>query len=460
MCCEEVCVEQRDVIVIGGGSAGEVLASDLAATGMSVVVVEDRLLGGQCPFWACMPAKALLRPGQVAGEATGVPGVSTPDVEAEAVFAWRNTVADNWDDTGHVAELVDDGVELIRGRGRLTGERTVEVEVEGDAPNLELQASRAVVIGTGARSAPLRVDGADDVDVWGSEQVTTASHAPERMLIIGGGPVGLESAQAFLSLGSRVVVVEAEDRLLSREDSFVGELVAEEFEQRGAHVLTGTTVERLEAAKGSVAVTLSTGEIFEVDQVVSALGRTPNTSDLGLDSVGLADEGPIAVDDSMRVRGHESWLYAIGDVNGRSMFTHSAKQHARIAAATIGGSSSSVAPSERAIPRCVFTDPAVAATGMTADAARRAGVEVHVTSADIGMLAEAGIWADEVRGRAQAVWKDDRLVGATLVGPGPVIELLSSFQMAILADMTVQQLRDFVPQFPSFSELWLDLLPR
>jgi pyruvate/2-oxoglutarate dehydrogenase complex dihydrolipoamide dehydrogenase (E3) component len=452
-------VEERDVIVIGAGSAGEVLASRLASAGMSVVVVEDRLVGGQCPFWACMPAKALLRPGQVVAEAAGVPGVSEPEVRAQQVFTWRNAVSDHWNDHGHVDELESDGVEVIRGRGRIIGERSIEIEMEGDAPSLTIRASRAVVIGTGSRPASLPIEGAADIDVWSSEQVTTAVEAPGRMLIVGGGAVGLESAQAYWSLGSEVIVVESEDRLLSREDPFVGEFLADEFARRGIRVVTGATVDRLAPSTLGAVATLSSGQRVEVDQVVSAIGRVPNRTAIGLDLIGLEGEGPILVDDSMRVRGHESWLFAIGDVNGRSMFTHAAKQHARVAAAVIAGSTASVARSERAIPRCVFTEPVVASTGSTAAEARAVTAEAVVTSADLGMLAEAGIWGETVRGRAQAVWIDHRLVGATMVGPGPVIELIASFQMAILAGMSVSALRDFVPQFPSFSEVWLDLLP-
>ncbi len=444
-----------DVIVVGAGSGGEVIASRLAAAGMSVVVVENRLVGGQCPFWACMPAKALLRPGQVAAEARRVPGVEGATVAPESVFAWRDEVSDSRDDHGHVHELQSDGVEVVRGHGALSGERTVVVRGNGDAMTLE--ADKAVVIATGSSAIVPDIDGIEDVDVWDSERVTTASHVPSSMLVIGGGAVGLESAQAWHRLGSDVVVVEAEERVLASEEPFVGSLMAEAMRAQGIDLVVGQTVERVRRDRSGVTAILSNSQEIAVSQVVAASGRSPNTRGIGLESVDLPAEGPIEVDSAMRVSPHD-WLFAIGDVNGLSMFTHAAKYQARRLADHLLGVGEATADGEGAIPRCVFTDPAVAAVGSTERKAREAGGNIAVTDADIGNMAEAVVWGIGVGGKAQAVWRDDVLVGATIVGPHPVIELLASFQMAILAGLDRATLRHFVPQFPTFGEMWLDLL--
>lgn len=447
-----------DVVILGAGSAGEVAAGLLADAGLDVAVVEAEMVGGACPFWACMPAKALLRPGQVHAEAQAVPGVreTVGDLDVRAALEWRDWMAAEWDDDGHEASLAAKGIAVVRGHGRLAGTRTVVV---GDS--LRLDARRAVVIATGSRALIPDIEGGEAVDIWDERSITTTSVAPERMLIIGGGAVGLEMALAWRRLGSReVIVVEREDRPLADEEPFVGREVMAAFETEGIEILTNVEIGRLERDEGTTVARLSDGGERRVDVVVAGAGRRPNTEDIGLDSIGMESGDWIEADEHMRVPSHSEWLFAIGDVNGTDLLTHMGKYEARVAVDVMLGGGMSVLRGRTAVPRVVFIDPLVAAVGSTAEAAAQSGVNVRTVDVDISQQAEALLWGDGTDGTARFVIDDDRgvLVGATFTGPSVLAEIGLAAQMAIVGEVPLEAIRHVVPQFPSFSEIWLDVV--
>lgn len=451
-----------DVVVIGAGPAGEVAAGRLADAGLSVAVVERELVGGECSYWGCMPSKALIRPGDALAAARRVPGAAdavTGGLDADAVFAWRDRITGSWDDTSAVPWLTDKGIELVRGVGRIAGERTVRVTSDGGAEHT-ITAGRAVVLATGTSAVIPPIPGIDSVDPWDNRRATAAHHVPERLLVLGGGAVGVELAQAFRRLGSSAVtIVEGSPRLLAREEPFVSEEVRAAFEAEGIAVLTSAkvTVARRDD-EGSVVLELDDGRLLTGDELLVATGRRPATHDLGLDVVGLEAGQPVEVDDRMRVPGVD-WLYAVGDCNGRSLLTHMGKYQARVAADVILGKPATVQGDPRGAPRVTFTDPQVCAVGLTAETATDAGFAVRTVRHATGGVPGGTVLADELPGTSQLVIDADRdvLLGATFVGSGTQ-ELLHAATVAITAEVPLDRLSHAVPAFPTLSEVWLRLL--
>jgi dihydrolipoamide dehydrogenase len=445
-----------DVVVIGAGPAGEIAAGRLAERGgKRVAIVEQGLVGGQCSFYACMPSKALLRPAEALREVARVPGAAeavTGKLDVDAVLARRDQIINDLNDDNQVPWLTARGVALVRGNARLDGERRVRV---GDDV---LAARDAVVIAVGSGALIPPIPGLAEAHAWSNREITTSREVPRRLVVLGGGVVGVEMAQAWESLGSHVTVIEALERLLPREEPFVGKQLREALERLGVRAHTGVRADAVERDDEQITVKLENGESVVGDRLLVAIGRKPLTQGLGLESVGLPAGGYIEVDDRMQVVGAPG-LYAIGDVNGRSLLTHSGKYQARIAADQVLGEDAVASSDGAAAPRVVFTDPHVAAVGLTVAAALEAGIDAEPIDLPTGGTAGASFYGRGAPGTTRFVVDFERevLVGVTFVGPG-VADFLQAATIAVVGEVALSTLAHAIAPFPTRSELWLKFI--
>jgi pyruvate/2-oxoglutarate dehydrogenase complex dihydrolipoamide dehydrogenase (E3) component len=509
--------EQRefDVIVVGGGAVGENAADRAGRTGLSVALVEHALVGGECSYYACMPSKALLRPGGALAAARAVPGAAgavTGRVDAAAVFRWRDEVTHGWDDSSQVRWTDSAGITLVRGHARLAGPKVVDVArgerasgparasvgqsapadaSDGGGPSddegtVRLVARHAVVLATGSSPVVPPVDGLADVDPWTSRDATSAHAVPPRLLVVGGGVVGVEMATAYAELGSEVTLVVRGPRVLAGAEPFAGDAVAAALQALGVRVLLDSQVAAVARTDRGIeaAVTGSGAGTVTADRVLVAAGRRPGTTDVGVETVGLEVGRPVAVDDAMCATGVDGgWLFAVGDVTGRTGTTHQGKYDARVAGDVIaarfggsgaGGSGSAEADAERtagpwsryratadhrSVPQVVFTHPEVAWVGLTEAAAQDAGLKVRAIDYDLADVSGAYVYDPGYAGRGRLVVDDERgvVVGATFVGPD-VAELLHAATVAVVGEVPLDRLWHAVPAYPTISEVWLRFL--
>jgi len=462
---------EYDLIVIGAGPVGENVADRAVQGGLTAVIVEAELVGGECSYWACMPSKTLLRPVAALRAARAVPGAAaavTGGVDATATLRSRDAIVHEWSDAGQVEWLQGAGIDLVRGHGRLDGEKRVRV-VASDGAERVMTARHAVALCTGSAALLPDIPGLAEAEPWTSREATSAQEVPESLAILGGGVVACEIATAYASFGTRVTVI-ARSGLLGPFEPFAGDAVGEELRAAGVDVRLRAGVAAVRREGDERVVTLDDGAEVRAAELLVATGRVPRTGDLGLDTVEVSGVRPgewIEVDDTMRVPGTD-WLYAVGDVNHRALLTHQGKYQARAAGDVIAARATSAAVDERpwgthvatadhaAVPQVVFTQPQVVSVGLTEKRAADAGVRARTLDVDLSQIAGAATHADGYRGTARAIVDEDRgvIVGATLVGPD-VAEMLHALTIAVVGEVPIDRLWHAVPAYPTVSELWL-----
>lgn len=463
-----------DVIVIGAGPIGENVAERVVKGGMSAAIVESRLVGGECSYYACIPSKVLLRSQSALEAARRVDGAKqavTGAVDAAAVLARRTLFTNSWNDAGQVEWLNNAHVTLVRGQGRLVGVRLVDVD------GVRMEARYAVAICTGTDPLLPPIPGLAEASPWTNREATRTDRVPERLAVLGGGPVACELGQAFRSLGSKeVTLLDRGPRLLERLEPFVGEKVAASFRNLGIAVHSSTNVTRVERTSpgGPVRVWFNAaGTSVEADELLAATGRIPKTKDIGLETIGLIPGDWLDVDDTCRVKGvPSSWLYAAGDVNHRALLTHMGKYQARACGDAIVArakgrlneppkrwSRYAATADHSAVPQVVFTDPEAASVGLTEAQARQQGLKIRSVEYDMNHVSGAAIVADGYDGHAKIIVDEDRrvIVGATLVGQDAG-ELIHAYTVAVACEIPLDRLWHAVPCFPTMSEIWLRLL--
>jgi pyruvate/2-oxoglutarate dehydrogenase complex dihydrolipoamide dehydrogenase (E3) component len=457
-----------DVIVIGAGPVGENAADRIRKAGLTCAIVERRLVGGECSFYACSPSKALLRPIHATHASERVQGSEGAHVVPAEVLKRRDTWISDLDDSGALGWLQHVGIDLVRGDATIVGER--QVEVDGQA----LGARHAVIVATGSIPAIPDIPGLRESSPWTNREATTSKVIPGRLAILGGGVVACEMAQVYTALGSTVTIV-ARSKLLGRAELFAGEAVAESLEKQGVSLRLGTNVTRVQRPTpgGEVTVTVDRGPAVVADEVLCAMGREPAAQGLGLSGLGVEtdERGYVAVTDQMEakgVSGDSPWLYAVGDINGISLLTHMGKYQARACGDLVGARAHGAAADQQATtpwadglgsPQVIFTDPEVASVGLSEHEASARGIRARAVDVPMDSAAGSGLLAEGYQGRARLVVDEaaGTIVGATFVGQDTA-ELVHAATIAMVGRVPMSTLWHAVPSFPTMSEIWLRLL--
>jgi dihydrolipoamide dehydrogenase len=433
-------------VIIGAGPGGEVVADELLEAGKTVALVERELVGGECPYWACVQSKTLLRPPEARNGASRAFGVDTPHLDWTDTAAYRDWIVRHLDDSGSVESYEGKGAAVIRGTGRIVGPGRVDV----DGRTLEAE---HIVVATGSGGTVPPIEGLEGVEYWTNREATTMKEVPPRALVVGGGPVAIELSQVMSRFGSEVTLVQSPDRLIDREEPRVGELINAALQEEGIIVRTDCQAQSARREGEATVIGLSDGSELEVDRAVIAAGRVPRIHDIGLENVGVEPGArSLPVDEGCRLA---DGVWAVGDATGVFLFTHVAQYQGRIAAANILGGSRRA--DYRAIPRVVFSDPEVAAVGLTTAQARDQGIDVVTATVDLAAtLARPVTYEREPRGELGLVADRDKgvLVGAWAVSP-LASEWIGQAITAIRAEVSIETLRDTVQQFPTYSEGFL-----
>ncbi len=462
-----------DVIVIGAGAVGENVAGRVVQKGLSAVLVEADLIGGECSYWACMPSKALLRSGTALKAARSVAGAReavTGSLDVGQVLERRTSFTSDWDDSSQEEWVASAGITLERGWAKLTGEREVSIS-HHDGSEAAYRAEHAVVLATGSTPTIPPIDGLADLDYWTTRDATSAKDIPPSLAVLGGGVAGVELAQAYARLGAHVTVV-ARSGILGNYPKEASDLVLEALRGEGLTVLTDTATNAVRKEGGMFVLDVGEGQSVTAQKLLVSTGRHPHTSGIGLESIGI-DPKKLTRDDTGRVPDAGGWLYAVGDVGGIVQLTHQGKYEARMtgdaiaarAQGTLGDSAADWSPytstaDRGAVPQVVFTDPEIAMVGRTLEQARKDGVNASETSLEIA-VAGSSLHADDYKGWAQIVVDEDRkvLVGVTFAGP-EVSEMLQAATIAVVGEVPLDRLWHAVPAYPTVSEVWLRLLEK
>ncbi len=458
-----------DVVIIGAGAVAENVADRAVQGGLTAVLIESELVGGECSYWACMPSKALIRSGLALRAAQRVGGAReavTGELDVAAVFRRRNGFTHDWDDSSQVEWVHGAGIDLVRGHGRLTGTKEVTVTAE-DGSTTVLTAKHAVVVSTGSDPLLPDIPGLADVNPWTPRDATSAQTAPASLAIIGGGVVAVEMATAYASFGTTVTIL-ARSGLLQGQEDIASEAVTKGLRGLGVDIRKASP-SKVERSEDGVALTVG-DEVIVAAEVLVATGRVPRTTDIGIDSVGLTPGDWLDVDETLRVKGFD-WLYATGDVNHRVLLTHQGKYQARacgdVIAARANGTRVDDAPwgvhvataDHGAVPQVTFSEPEVASAGLTSEAARKAGYDIRVVDYAMGWVAGVSLQADDYEGTARMVVDEKRrvILGVTFVGQD-VAELIHAATIAIAGEVPLERLWHAVPAYPTMNEIWLRLL--
>lgn len=443
--------EHFDAVVIGTGPAGEVAVSRLADQGLHVALVERELIGGECAYWACIPSKTLLRPPEARSEARRTAGVDEPQQHWPQVAEYRDYMIRHLDDSKQVEGYQGQGVTVVKGEGRIAGPGRVEV-------NGRVLQTQRIVVATGSDATIPPLDGLEEAGYWTNREATTLQELPDSVVVLGGGPVGIELGQFLCRFGVRVTLVEAAERLLAREDPQVGELIAPVLREEGIDVRLGATAQAVRREDGGRVVVLEGGEEVGGQELLIAIGRRPRVEGIGLETVGIeARREGIHVDERCRAA---DGVWAIGDATGIMPFTHVGMYQGRITAADIAGRA--VKADYAAIPRVVFSDPEIAAVGLTEQQARETGIDVTTARVELAeAIARPWTYEQDPRGELGLIADRERqvLVGAWAVSP-LAGEWIHYAALAIKTHTPLNVLRDTVAQFPTFTEAYLNGLER